>query len=301
MSMKMEMNWLIQKNGRAQCRVRMKHTKKTLTAKSRWKQPTIRPTRLQKMIRLSKVNREEEDGKELANREEVTGAIDDRYETEPKDSDGNELIETPDNVTAEVTEDDQTVTYVYKPVEETPEEGTVDVEYVDEDGNELADPEELTGAIDDPYETEPKDIDGYELIETPDNATGEFTEDDQTVTYVYKPVEETPEEGTVDVEYVDEDGNPVAKPETETGDVGDPYETEPKDIDGYELIETPDNAIGEFTEDDQTVTYVYKPVEETPEEGTVDIEYIEEDRHAETKRNTETGDVGDRYEREPKE
>src|SRR5690625_1403507 len=193
----------------------------------------------------------DENGNELAPSENLTGNIGDPYETEPKNIDGYELIETPNNATGEFTEDDQTVTYVYKPVEETPEEGTVDVEYVDEDGNELADPEELTGAIDDSYETEPKDNDSYEVIEKPDMTRGEYTEDDQTVTYVYKPVEETPEEGTVDVEYVDEDGNELADPEELTGAIDDPYETEPKDIDGYELIETPEKEESRVGEEDK--------------------------------------------------
>ncbi|MCJ7842838.1 MucBP domain-containing protein, partial [Lederbergia sp. NSJ-179] len=132
-------------------------------------------------------------------------------------------------------------------------EGSIVIEYVDEDGNPVADPDSLTGEVGSPYETSPKEIDGYELVKTPDNATGEFKEEEQTVTYVYKPVKP---EGTVAVEYVDEDGNPVADPDSLTGEVGSPYETSPKEIDGYELVKTPDNATGEFTEEEQTVTYV---------------------------------------------
>ncbi|MFA1823018.1 MucBP domain-containing protein, partial [Virgibacillus oceani] len=95
--------------------------------------------------------------------------------------------------------------------------------------------EQLTGNIGDPYEAQPKDIDGYELVEVPSNETGEFGEEPQTVTYVYTPVVEPTPGAPVDVEYVDENGNPIADPEQLTGNIGDPYEAQPKDIDGYEL------------------------------------------------------------------
>src|SRR5690625_5181052 len=198
---------------------------------------------------LVTVEHVDEDGNELAPSEDLTGDIDDPYETQPEDIDGYELVEEPDNADGEFTEEPQTVTYVYAPVED---EGLVTVEHVDEDGNELAPSEDLTGDIDDPYETQPEDIDGYELVEEPDNADGEFTEEPHTVTYVYAPVED---EGLVTVEHVDEDGNELAPSEDLTGDIDDPYETQPEDMDGYELVEEPDNADGEFTEEPQTDRY----------------------------------------------
>src|SRR5699024_7951906 len=106
-------------------------------------------------------------------------------------------------------------------------------EHVDEEGEELAPSEDLTGDIGDPYESEPEDIDGYELVEEPENAEGEFTDEPQTVTYVYAPIEAAP----VTVEHVDEEGEELAPSEDLTGDIGDPYESEPEDIDGYELVE----------------------------------------------------------------
>ncbi|MFA1822385.1 MucBP domain-containing protein, partial [Virgibacillus oceani] len=193
--------------------------------------------------------------------EQLTGNIGDPYEAQPKDIDGYELVEVPSNETGEFGEEPQTVTYVYTPVVEPTPGAPVDVEYVDENGNPIADPEQLTGNIGDPYEAQPKDIDGYELVEVPSNETGEFGEDPQTVTYVYTPVVEPTPGAPVDVEYVDENGNPIEDPEQLTGNIGDPYEAQPKEIDGYKLVEVPGNETGEFGEEGQTVTYVYEKMD----------------------------------------
>ena len=57
--------------------------------------------------------------------------------------------------------------------------------YVDEDGNELALQEEMTGLINTEYNTHEKDILGYTLKEMPVNKNGVYTEEDIIVTYVY--------------------------------------------------------------------------------------------------------------------
>ena len=57
--------------------------------------------------------------------------------------------------------------------------------YVDEDGNELALQEGMTGLIDTEYNTHEKDILGYTLKEMPSNKDGVYTEEEIIVTYVY--------------------------------------------------------------------------------------------------------------------
>ncbi|MFB8449739.1 MucBP domain-containing protein [Enterococcus thailandicus] len=69
---------------------------------------------------------------------------------------------------------------------EKEEAAPVTVMYLDEDGNEIAPNKVLTGKIDDPYQTEALTIDGYQLLTTPDNATGKYTDQAQTVKYVYR-------------------------------------------------------------------------------------------------------------------
>ncbi|MFL1696505.1 MucBP domain-containing protein, partial [Weissella kandleri] len=77
----------------------------------------------------------------------------------------------------------------------------------------------------------------------------------QTVTYIYT---KNPEKGAdVTVKYVDENGKEIAKSEVKSGNVGDKYTTEKKDITGYTFKEVQGSANGEFTDKAQTVTYIY--------------------------------------------
>lgn len=67
--------------------------------------------------------------------------------------------------------------------------------------------------------------------------------------------------GDVTAHYQDEEGNTVATSETYTGNIGATYTTVQKDIPGYEFVEVDPNgapASGTFTQDPQTVTYIYK-------------------------------------------
>ncbi|MBL1227840.1 MucBP domain-containing protein [Enterococcus sp. BWB1-3] len=63
--------------------------------------------------------------------------------------------------------------------------GKVRISYVTKNGEKLADDVEIVGVIGAAYQTETKAFDGYQLIETPENNSGKFTEEDQHVTYVY--------------------------------------------------------------------------------------------------------------------
>lgn len=58
------------------------------------------------------------------------------------------------------------------------------------------------------------------------------------------------------VKYKDYYGN-VLSTETITGNLGENYETTPKELDGYDLIVTPSNSKGVYTENDITVEYKY--------------------------------------------
>lgn len=86
--------------------------------------------------------------------------------------------------------------------------GDVIVKYVDEDGNEVADTEVLSGQIGDTYTAVKKDIEGYEFVrmrEDSANPEGTFTSEEQTVIFVYKKLF-----GSIIVNKVDEDEEPLA-------------------------------------------------------------------------------------------
>lgn len=139
----------------------------------------------------------------------------------------------------------------------------VHVHHVDTAGQELADTEILTGMLGEAYETNPKEIEGYVLAETPSNASGVFTEDLISVTYVYEV-----EEAILTIEFVNEIDQILSDYtvtlERMTGDTID-LTAEPEVIaqlnavlnDGYEIVERPENET-EVVLDRADVTVRYK-------------------------------------------
>lgn len=73
--------------------------------------------------------------------------------------------------------------------------GTVIVNYVTEDGGELAPSEEMTGLVGSEYKTNKKAFDKYYLKEVKGNETGEYMEETQEVTYVYSLIPLPPQTG----------------------------------------------------------------------------------------------------------
>lgn len=71
------------------------------------------------------------------------------------------------------------------------------------------------------------------------------------------------ESGSIQIEYVDEDGNQLADSEIQTGLVGSSYVTTAKPISGYTLKTTPDNASGLYVKGIIKVTYIYEKSEVT--------------------------------------
>lgn len=169
------------------------------------------------------------------------------------------------------------------------------VNYEDETGNQIADSETLTGDVGDDYQAQQKAIDGYTFKEvTNQNATGTFSDQAQTVTYIY--TKGAAQGADVTVNYQDKTGKQLASSEVLTGKVRDPYQAEQKQIDGYAFQEVVDqNATGTFSETPQTVTYIYAKVA-----GDVTVEYLDQndkrisDDDGDTTE-TLTGYVGDDY------
>lgn len=72
---------------------------------------------------------------------------------------------------------------VFEPVQG----GNITVKHEDEAGNQLADPSVLTGLVDQTYTTAALSISGWQLSKTPENASGTFRVEEQTVVYTYEP------------------------------------------------------------------------------------------------------------------
>ncbi|MBC1366443.1 MucBP domain-containing protein [Listeria innocua] len=73
----------------------------------------------------------------------------------------------------------------------------ITVNYLDSDGNKIAESDTLTGVLNSNYQATSKKIAGYTLETTPTNATGTFTDTEQTIDYIYKKDTVTPTPITV--------------------------------------------------------------------------------------------------------
>ncbi|WP_426946846.1 MucBP domain-containing protein [Lactiplantibacillus plantarum] len=190
------------------------------------------------------------------------------YTTEPLDIENYTLTTTPTNATGTFTDQEQTVIYVYV----RRDAGQIVVKYQDSAGNPLApdkllDGKEQLGAA---YQTEAISIPNFYLVATPANATGTFSTDAQTVIYQYA----RSNAGHITVKYQDANGTTLAPDDILTGDgqLGRPYQTSAKALENYRLIQTPANATGQFSDQAQTVIYVYA----REDAGDITVQYLDE-------------------------
>lgn len=130
------------------------------------------------------VNYRSSTGQKIAKSEILTGNIGESYSTQPKTIAGYTLTTTPPNAKGTFTTNAQTVTYVYTPIAISALPVTVN--YLDENGKEIADSVVLNGRVGEAYNTLAKEIDGYTLIKTPTNANGVFSAEAQSIDYIYR-------------------------------------------------------------------------------------------------------------------
>ena len=192
-------------------------------------------------------------GEKLKAEQNISGHEGDDYETTEETFEGYDLVEDryPANSKGKMTIDETRVDYYYK------YRTTVTAKYIDKiTGEEISEKVIIPGYENDEYRTELKEIEDYDYIETelPENAEGRMTKDPIEVIYYYK------KPAKVIVNYV-EDGTEesLAEKTIIEGHQKDEYETEPKEIKYYKLIEEkyPENAKGEM-DDTINVTYYYR-------------------------------------------
>ncbi len=229
------------------------------------------------------------DGNELSDPTILSGKVGLPYASEAKEIPGWYVVETPANASGIFSEEAQEVVYVYDRSDAAP----VTVQYEDTDGNELSDPTILNGKVGLPYASEAKEIPGWYVVETPDNASGIFSEAAQEVVYVYDRSDAAP----VTVKYQDSERNQLAEPTVLSGKVGLPYASEAKEIPGWYVVETPDNASGIFSEAAQEVVYVYDRSDAAP----VTVKYQDSEGNQLAEPTVLSGKVGLPYASEAKE
>ncbi len=113
-------------------------------------------------------------------------------------------------------------------------------------------------SVENPYSVDSVDyIDGAEFEISSQSKEGAFK----------KVTNRVPQAGAdVTAQYVDEEGNEIDTSEVYSGNIGEEYTTTQKEIAGYEFVEVKGApATGVFKEEAQTVTYVYRKIEEPKE------------------------------------
>ncbi|WP_139028047.1 MucBP domain-containing protein [Listeria grayi] len=153
------------------------------------------------------------DGNTIHDAKTISGNVGDNYDASTSEYklaiDGYTLDQTqlPTNATGTLTDQPQTVTYVYE--QDPVPAGDVTIRYIDGDGNTIHDAKTISGNVGDNYDASTSEyklaIDGYTLDQTqlPTNATGTLTDQPQTVTYVYEA-----EDATITIRFTDVNGNP---------------------------------------------------------------------------------------------
>ncbi|MBM6741878.1 MucBP domain-containing protein [Enterococcus gallinarum] len=247
------------------------------------------------------------EGKEIHESQTLKGNIGEKYDastpTYQLAIDGYTLDSTqlPDNMTGKFSDKAQTVTYVY--IKDPVPAADVMVEYVDNEGNQIHEPQTLSGNIGEKYDvstpTYQLTIDGYTLDtnQLPDNMTGVFSDTAQTVTYVY--TKDPILAADVMVEYVDNEGKEIHEPQTLSGNIGEKYDVSTATyqlmIDGYTLNQSqlPKNMTGTFSDKAQTVTYVY--TKDPMLAADVTIEYVDSEGNQLHESQILKGTIGEEY------
>ncbi|WP_312730231.1 MucBP domain-containing protein, partial [Enterococcus sp.] len=234
------------------------------------------------------VKYEDTEGNELAAPTVMNGKIGLPYTSEAKTIPGWFVAQTPSNANGTYSETAQEVVYVYERSDAAP----VTVKYEDKEGNQLSAPTVLSGKVGLPYTSEAKAINGWYVSQMPTNANGTYSETEQEVVYVYVRSNAAP----VTVKYEDKEGNQLSAPTILNGKVGLPYESEAKAINGWYVSQTPTNANGTYSENEQEVIYVYERSDAAP----VTVKYEDTEGNQLSAPTVLSGKIGLPYESEAK-
>ena len=189
------------------------------------------------------------------------GVEDEEYTTTPVILPGYEITKTPDNASGTYTREDVDVIYEYKRVS-----GGVIVTYVDKDTREILDSQTITGYVGEEYETDKKAYEKYDFVEVVGNPNGKLEVEQIEITYLY-----SKKTGTVEIVYVDTEGNELLKEEI-SGKVDEAYSIKAKEIEKYRLVETEGEVDGEFGLEKQIVKFVFEKIK-----GKITINFVDKD------------------------
>ena len=213
-------------------------------------------------------------GEEIEERYTDNNYVDQTYETPLKEIEGYDFLRVEGQTTGNFVKDETIkVTYYYK---EITKKGNVIVRYLDsKDESVLADETTKSGIVGEEYTTTPKPIEGYTLVNTPENAIGRYTKEsiDEPIVVIYY----YGKNGIVYTHHVDTEGNIVKEDDVQYGTIGDEYQTTPAEIEDLTIVKTPENATGTYQEEPIHVIYVYSKENSSQDEektGYVVVHYV---------------------------
>ncbi|MGG5329754.1 MucBP domain-containing protein [Enterococcus sp. AZ163] len=253
----------------------------------------------------------DQQGKQVHDPQTISGFVGDSYDASSNEYklaiDGYALDETklPENINGVLSNQDQTVTFVYTKNQVKAKDVTV--RYVDQQGKQIRDPQTISGFVGNNYDASSEKyklvISGYSLDEKklPQNIKGTFSDKEQSVTFVYAKNQVKAKDITV--HYVDSKGKQIHVPQTISGSIGDSYDASVDKyklaITGYSLDEKklPENIKGLFSDKEQSVTFVYKKIDDPvpAKKGTVIAQYIDETGTPLIPEEAQSGSLGEKY------
>lgn len=189
------------------------------------------------------------------------GYVGELYQASAKEYTGYDLVQTVGDAQGEMAEEQIEVKFYYS------RKITVTVQYINLLTEEsIVENEVKNGYEGEEYTTTAKQLTGYDLFETPLNASGEMKatiitgENDEptvntniVVTYGYKEKSEGVRE-----KHIDKITGKILSQKQHNGYVGDTYQTSAKEFVGYELVESPEKPEGTMKKDLIEVNYYYK-------------------------------------------
>lgn len=188
-------------------------------------------------------------GAEIAPTQHIPGLEKDAYTAKALEIDGYILVSTQDTITGQMPVSKTTITFEYRKLSD------VTARYVDANYDTKIIPDIVTTYKEgDPYTTEEKEFEGYALIDKYIQKDGIVGDHDILVQYNYKKISEG-----VEVHYIDQvTKEEIADEISYSGLEKMPYSTIAKDIPGYELVKSPENAAGEMAVEKITLVYEYR-------------------------------------------
>lgn len=259
------------------------------------------------------INYLDESGKKVAESDSRKVKIGDEYTAEAKEIEGYSIVGTVSVTATMVGANGAYVNFTYKPTEAPVEpeikQGQLTVNYLDKDGNKLANTETEMVDVHKGYVKDAKEIEGYTLIS--DKTVSGIMNDElgATVNFVYikdedavDPEEPAPATAELRVNYVDAEGNKLAETTTQKVVLGEVYTVSAKAIDGYSILGSDVVTSVMNNADGEAVTFVYtkdevpaEPTDPEVKEGTLTVNYVDKDGNKVAEQTTTPVQVGKTY------